>query len=273
MKIDILLDRLTAFVTDPQFIGNMKTALMICAACFLLGIVLRLIFGKRGTAVRSVTVALGILITYILSHILNVSNWELTQYLSPLPFVRFDSGVISIFSLNSVDRNALCYELINLIMLAFLFGLMDDLLPAGKNVIVWVLLRCVCIAGAYLAYTIINMIFTRILPGFILTYAPVLLLVLFAVFLAVTVLKWLIGLILGISGGPVLGAVYTFFISHIVGKQLTKSALTTGILYLLVYLANRFQITSFAIGTGADAIVALTLIMLSAVWYCIYKVF
>ena len=273
MKIDILLERLTAFVTDPQFLANMKTALMICIACFLMGCLLRLLFGKRGTAVRSVTVALGLLITYIITHILNVSGSPLIQILSPLPFVQFDSGMINIFALETADRNALCYELINLIMLAFLFGLVDDLLSAGKNVITWILLRCVCIAGAYLCYTMVNTVFTRILPGFILTYAPVLLLVLLAVFLAVTVFKWLIGLILGVSGGPVLGAIYAFFISHIVGKQLTKSALTTGILYLLVYLANRFQITAITPGESGGVVMALTITMISSVWYLIYRVF
>lgn len=273
MKVDLILDRVTSFITDPQFLSNMKTALMICFACFLLGCLLRLIFGKRGTAVRSVTVALGLLITYIICHIVNLTDHSLSQILSPLPFVQYDSGAINIFTLEGADRNALCYELINLILLAFLFGLMDDLLPAGKNIISWVLLRCVCIVSAYLAYTIINMVFTKILPGFILTYAPILLLILLAVFLAVTVLKWLIGLILGVSGGPILGAVYTFFISHIVGKQLTKSALTTGILCLLVYLANHFHLTNIQAGDSTGVVITLIVTMLSLVWYLIYKVF
>lgn len=273
MKVDILLDRVTSFVTDPQFLTNMKTILIICIACFLLGCLLRLVFGKRGTAVRSVTVALGLLITYILSYILNTTGASLTQFLSPLPFIQFDSSLIQIFTLEGADKNALCYELVNLIMLAFLFGLMDDLLPAGKNIFTWILLRCVCICGAYLSYTIVNMVFTHILPGFILTYAPVLLLILLAVFLAVTIFKWLIGLILGISGGPVLGAIYTFFISNIVGKQLTKSATATGILYLLVYFANHFQFTSISGIAGNNWIVVLAISMLSAVWFCVYKLF
>jgi hypothetical protein len=273
MKVDILLDRVTSFVTDPLFLSNMKIVLMICLACFLLGCLLRLVFGKRGTTVRSVTVALGLLITYILSYILTTRAQTVAQFLSPLPFVQFDSSVIQIFTLEGADKNALCYELINLIMLAFLFGLMDDLLPAGKNIFSWILLRCICICGAYLSFTIVNMVFTKILPSFILTYAPVLLLILLAVFLAVTVFKWLIGLILGVSGGPVLGAVYTFFISHIVGKQLTKSALSTGILYLLVYLANHFHLTSITGIFEGNWIVALTICLLSVVWFCIYKLF
>ena len=273
MTVDTLLDSIISFITNPQLINGALTALVICAGCFIVGCLLRLVFGKRATAVRSVTTAMGILVAYILSHLLIISDTALTQYLAPLPFVQFDGSLIRVFSLSDLTSGALYYELVNLILLAFLFGLMDDLLPAGKNIFTWLLLRCVSILVSYAGFIVVNLIFTRILPGFVLQYAPIILVALLALFLAVTVFKWLIGVILGVSGGPVLGAIYTFFISHVVGKQLTKSALTGGILYLLVYLANRFGYTAIALGDSFNISTALVLAMLSAVWYCIYKIF
>ena len=273
MTVDTLMDSIVNFFQDPQLISGIITALAICAGCFIVGCVLRLIFGKRATAVRSVTTALGILVTYIISHLLIAGDSALTQYLAPLPFVQFDGGLIRVFTLSDLASNALYYELVNLILLAFLFGLMDDLLPSGKNIITWLLLRCVSILVSYVGFIVTNQIFTHILPGFILQYAPVILIALLALFLAVTVFKWLIGVVLGVSGGPVLGAIYTFFISHIVGKQLTKSALTSGILYLLVYLANRFGYTAIALGDSFNITTALVLAMLASVWFFIYKIF
>ena len=273
MTVDTLMNSIIQIITDPNLIGSLLTALVVCAGCFIAGSLLRLIFGKRSTAVRSVTTALGILITYILNHLLFVSGTALTSLLVPLPLVQFDGSLIRVFALSELTSQAMCYELVNLILLAFLFGLMDDLLPAGKNMITWLLLRCVSILVAYIGFAAANLLFTRILPGFILAYAPIILIGLLVLFLAVTIFKWLIGLILGVSGGPILGAVYTFFISHVVGKQLTKSALTSGILYLLVYLANRFGYTAIALGDSVHITSVLVLAMLTAVWYCVYKIF
>lgn len=273
MTVDTFLDSFIQFITNPQLISGLLTAVVICAGCFLIGCLLRLVFGKRATAVRSVTTALGILVTYILSHLLFASGSAFVSYLAPLPFVQFDGSLIRVFTITDLTSPALCYELVNLILLAFLFGLMDDLLPSGKNIFTWLLLRCVSILVSYIGFAAANSIFTHILPGFILQYAPVILIALLALFLAVTIFKWLIGVILGISGGPILGAVYTFFISHVVGKQLTKSALTSGILYLLVYLANRFSYTAIALGDSFNLVTALVLAMLTAVWYCVYKIF
>ena len=273
MKVDTLLDSLISVLSDPRLIGGILTSLVICAGCFVAGCLLRLVFGKRSTAVRSVTTALGILITYVITHLLVMGNSPISEYLVSLPFAQFDGSLIHIFSLSEIASADLYYELVNLILLAFLFGLMDDLLPAGKNIFTWLLLRCVSILVSYVGFMITNMIFTRILPGFALQFAPIILIALLALFLAVTVFKWLIGLILGVSGGPILGAIYTFFISHVVGKQLTKSAVTSSILYLLVYLANRFSYTSIALGDSFNLITALVLAMLAGIWFCIYKIF
>ena len=273
MKVDTFLDSLVTILGDPQLISGILTALVICAGCFVAGCLLRFIFGKRSAAVRSVTTALGILITYVITHLLMTGNAPVTEFLVSLPFAQFDGSLIHIFSLSELASADLYYQLVNLILLAFLFGLMDDLLPAGKNIFTWLLLRCVSILVSYVGFAVLNMIFTRILPGFILEYAPIILIALLALFLAVTIFKWLIAVILGISGGPILGAVYTFFISHVVGKQLTKSALTSGILYVLVYLANRFGYTAIAMGDSFNLTTALILTMLAAVWYCVYKIF
>ena len=273
MNVDTLMQSLIEAVTDPAFIGNIKMILMICVACILGGALLRLLFGKRATTVRSVTVAVGILITYLILFILSAKFSSLSAYLVALPFASFGNGTISVFTLMQSAQDNLYYELVNLILLSFLFGLLDDLLPEGKRFFTWLLLRCICIVCAYLAFSLVTGLIARFLPDAIMQYAPAILLVLLAVFLAVTVFKWLISLILGISGGPVLGAIYTFFISHVVGKQLTKSALSTGILMGLVYLANHFGMTTFVIGQPYYLTAVPLIVLLCGVWYLIHKLF
>lgn len=273
MTVDSLLDSISNFLGDPQRIKSIISVLIICITCFIAGSLMRLIFGRRATAARAVTTVLGILMTYIITHLLIAAGSPLSQYLPSLPFVKSTESAIEVFSLNALESQNFTYQLVNLILLAFLFGLMDDLLPGGKNIFVWLILRCVSILSAYLGFILVNSIFTEILPGFILQYAPVILLTLLVLFLAVTVFKWLIGMVLGISGGPVIGAIYTFFVSNLVGKQLTKAALTSGLFYLLIYLANRFEYTSITIGSPFNLFTFFTIGALTMVWYCIYKIF
>lgn len=273
MNVVSLTQPLTSALSAPTFISNFEIILAICTVCIAVSALLGLAFGKRAVVVRSVTVSLGILISCLVCFILSEKVSSLSSYIVALPFVSFGNGTISVFPLMQAARETLYVQLLNLILLCFLFGLFDDLLPEGKSFISWFLLRCVCILCTYVSFSIVTGLITRLLPDVMMQYAPVILLGLLALFLAVTVFKWLIGLILGISGGPVLGAIYTLFISHIVGKQLTKSALSAGILTGLAYLANRYEMTAIVIETPYYLNAIPLIALLAGVWYLIHKAF
>lgn len=269
MTVDTILDSLPASIGD----GNLISIFIICAGFFLLAGLLRLIFGRRGTAVKAVYATLDILVLYCIIFVLHQSAPAVIPYLPALPFATFGNGFVALLPILETERLLLCIELIDLIILVFLFGLLEDLLPEGKHFFAWLMLRILCILAVYVMYNLVDWIFTAILPGFILAYAPVILLVLLAVFLAVTVFKWLIGLILGVTGGPVLGAIYTFFISNIIGKQFTKAALSSGIIMVLLYLANHYNLSEVTFGVLPVFVMVLVITIPVLVRYFVSKLF
>lgn len=273
MTVDSVLSTITDLFTDDNLRTSLLSILILCAGFFILAGLLRLIFGRRGTAVKAVFTTLDILILYCIVFVLQITVIEAVPYLPTLPFVSIKDGTVVFLSIMEANKLVICIELVNLIILAFLFGLTEDLLPDRKKLIPWLLLRLLSLLIVYVVFNLINWVFNTILPGFIITYAPVILLLLFSIFLAVTVFKWLIGLLLGITGGPVIGAIYTFFISSLVGRQLTKAALSSGIIMCLLYFTNHFGFTVLSIGSLPVAVLILVIAVPVAVRYFVSKLF
>lgn len=269
MSIDSLTPVLDKFFTGNNLIG----ILVFCIACFILAGLLRMIFGKNGVAVKSVSGVLDLIILYCVVFVLYLQVPAFSNYLTELPFLTFFEDQITLISILEADRFVICMHLVHLVILTFSFGLLEDLLPQGKNLIVWLLLRVLSIIIVYVAFSVLCWASNTFLPGFLITYAPTILLVLLAIFLAVTIFKWLFGLLLGITGGPIIGAIYTFFVSNIVGKQLTKSALSCGLLGAIVYFLNYKGFTVLYFDDLSTAILILSIVIPVAVRYFISKLF
>jgi len=272
MSVDNVLDSVIAYVSDPVFFEHMKRIFIVCVGCFVIAGLLRLISGKNGSAVKSIAAVMGILILYCLRVALARVDSALVNYFVQLPFVQISSDSVQIFSLGETSQAAVYVELVNLILLVFLFHLFETLLPLGKNLFSWLFFRYISVGGAYGIYSAALLLFTGFLPNFIKTFAPIILLGLLILLLAVTVFKWLFGLILGITTSPVIGGIYTFFISNIVGKQLTKSAFTSAALFLLVYLCHRYSITVLTLNQPLGVILIPVVVLLLCIWFVINKV-
>ena len=254
----------------------MRTLLAIVAIClgyFLIAGLLRLITGKRGTAVGSVSVTLDALILYLLATLLPLYAPAVASFLPSLPFVSIDSGILTLMPIPELSRKILSLQLINLFLIAFLFGLADVLLPEGRNIIVWLLLRAVAILLVFACIWCLSRLNNSLIPGYIQTYAPIILLTLIALLLALTVFKWLFGLILGIGCGPIVGAVYTFIISNTVGKQLAKASFTCVLLMLLLLLAYRVNTLAINVSSFPSIINILTLFIPLTTRYLVPKLF
>ena len=64
------------------------------------------------------------------------------------------------------------------------------------------------------------------------------------------VLNFLLGLLLAVFD-PILGGIYTFFFSNIVGKQLTKAVVTSGILCAVFFIMGHFGYTLICVTESA----------------------
>ena len=101
-------------------------------------------------------------------------------------------------------------------------------------------------------------------------YAPVILLAILLVMLLTGALRFLVGLVLT-TVNPLIAALYTFFFASLVGKQITKAVLTTGILSGVILLLEKLGITTLSLLSGALVAYIPFLLILIVVWYIVSR--
>ena len=106
------------------------------------------------------------------------------------------------------------------------------------------------------------------MPDLLVSYAPTVLLIILAVTLLSGIISLVLGFVIAIAN-PFLGAMYTFFFSNCVGKQLSKAVFTSVILCCIVYLLGYFGYTVICISASALAAYIPLLIVLLLLWYLI----
>ena len=250
-------------MTMLKFVG------IFAGVSILLSLLGRLIFGKRSSLNHALSSAMGIFFMLAASTAIYIFNpRDLAQYLSPLPYVAFSGEYLILFPFASSGFAAICDELLSMIILAFLVNLLDTFIPKGKNVISWYLLRFLTVLlalGVHFAFTWAS---NAYLPGFLVTYAPVLLLAILVLGVFMGLLNTVLGVVL-ITLNPVFGALYSFFFSTLVGKQLTKAICTTFVQTAVVVALNYFGTTMLCIASTALAAYIPLLIVLLILWYLI----
>lgn len=266
-----------AVVTFFDSIGLDFWQLLIAAGLLLIGTVIfgsigRFVFGKRSMLAGAVSSSIGIVFVYALNIVLYSAGAEYHRFIAPLPFIHISDDHMTLFNFLAADYTVICSHLLSMIILAFLVNLIDRWLPAGKNLFTWTFFRVLTVALAQAAHLLVTGLITAYLPQGLLTYAPTILLGILILMLLTGALKILVGVILS-TVNPLIAALYTFFFANIVGKQVTKAVLTTGILTLLVLALQHFGITSIFIALGGLAVYIPFLILLLVLWYIVLKLF
>lgn len=250
----------------------LKSALLLAVASIVLGAVGRFVFGKRSSIHCAVSSAIGILFVYAVTIVLHSAGAQFQKFIAPLPFVVIAGDNMQIFSFQGAHYTDICSQILSMVILAFLVNILDSILPRGKKLFSWLILRVLTVAGAMALHLISIWLFGLLLPQGFMQYAPVILLVLLVILLLVGALKILVGALLT-TVNPVIGILYTFFFANIVGKAITKATLTTAILSALVYLLGQIGVTVISIAEAAlIAYIPLALTLL-IIWFVINKLF
>lgn len=260
---------LDAIPAEIDFVTTMQFLLYFAAGSLLLGVLSRVVLGKRSSLNHSLSSVMGILLIYVVTIVVDTFKpWNLDKFLSPLPFVTFIKDYIVFLSFRASSFPAICHEILAMVILAFLVNLIDTFMPKGKSVVGWYLLRFLSIILAMVLHLVVSWAFNTYLPDVLVTYAPVILLVILVAMLLLGVMNLLLGVVLTVVN-PIIGAVYTFFFSNAIGKQLTKAVFTTAILCILVYLMDYFGY--LVICTSASALLSYIPLMavLLVLWYLI----
>ncbi len=268
--MDFPMPDLSQYIPTQMDLGStLKFLAMFTAGFLLLGVLGRMLLGRRSGANHALSSAVGILFIYAVSvAIYAFRPWNLEDLISPLPFTAFSGEYLVLFPLRSAELNSVCFELVSMLILAFLVNLLDSLLPQGKSVLGWYFLRFVTVILAMLAHLLVRWGIASYMPGVLLEYAPMILLGVLGVMLALGVLNLLLGLVLTVAN-PILGGIYAFFFSNLVGRQLTRAVGTTAVLTGLVYLMEHFGITALCITQSALISCAPLLLVVLILWYLI----
>ena len=248
------------------------TAGVLLLGTLLLSLFGRFVFGKRSVLNNAVSSAIGILFIYIISVVLRISGVVPHNFITPLPLVEISGEYLHLFQFQGAHYTTICSELLSIIILAFLVNLADGWMPKGKNVLTWFLFRCLTVVAGYLMHLIVVGLLATYLPEGLLIYAPVILLGLLVLLLLTGALKVVVGAVLT-TVNPIIGGLYTFFFATIIGKQITRSVLTTAILAGLIYGLSYLGVTAISIASAALLAYIPFGILLIVLWYIVYKIF
>lgn len=249
-----------------------RTSLIVCIGVLAISVVGRLLFGKKSVLNSSVSSAISILFIYAVTVVIYSTGVNLTYLLSPLPFVSLDGGYLRLFAFQGTHYTLICNQLVSMIILAFLTNLANDWLPKGKHLLTWFFFRCLSVLLAMTLHLLVTAILNHFLPQGFLNYAPVILLALLVLMMAVGALKFLVGILLT-AVSPVIAILYTFFFASVVGKALSKAVLTTAIIAGIVYLLNYLGIFAIFIGTSVLVAYIPLLLVLLVLWWIAGRLF
>lgn len=259
----------TYMPTEIDFVASAQFLLYFAAASLIMGVLSRVVLGKRSSLNHSLSSVIGILLIYAVTvSIYTFRPGNLEFLLSPLPFVAFSGDYLIVYPLGDLDFLPLCGELLSLIILAFLVNLLDSFIPKGNTPVGWYLYRVISVAASMLLHLVVRYLFRTYLPDLLVSYAPTVLLIVLVVTLLSGIISLVLGFVIAIAN-PFLGAMYSFFFSNFVGKQLSKAVFTSAILCCIVYLLGYFGYTVICISAAALTAYIPTIIVLLLLWYLI----
>lgn len=265
------LNQLQALVPDNfDYLAFLKALAILVGCILVISIIGRLLFGKRSTLNQSISAGIGILFIYTVTILVYSYGISLDFLISPLPFVSISGEYLHIFNFVTADYVNVCGHVLDMIILAFLVNLVNSWLPLGKKLLGWLFFRVLSVGIAMLLHALVQNTVSAFQPEGLLTWAPVILLGLLVLMLAVGALKFLVGLIIS-TVNPLVGFLYTFFFANAVGKQLTRSILTTLLFCGLIYALNQSGIVSIFIGSAAIAAYLPLLSVLVILWYIVAR--
>lgn len=270
----LTLSGITSYLpADLDFLSAIKFIALFAGAMLIIGAVARMLLGQQSGLNRALSAGMGILCIYALTIVIYTFNpYDLSKYLAPLPFVTFDGDVLYVFSFADAEFPLICSQVLSMIILAFLVNLLDSTLPRGKKMITWFLSRFVTVVLAMVVHYFVSWGFNMFLPGVLVTYAPTILLVVLIAMLLIGLANVVLSLILMVVN-PIFGAVYAFFFSNLVGKQLGKAVMTTAILCGVVFVLNHFGYAAIVISAAALQAYIPLIIALLILWYITGHVF
>ena len=248
----------------------LKIAGVLLLGSLLISLLGRFIFGAKSAVSNAISSAIGIIFICAITVVIRSFGAQYAAWIAPVPFISISGDNLELINFLTSDYRTICSQVLSMIILAFLINLIDGWLPKNKNIFSWLFFRVLTVALSYVLHLGITWLFTTYLPGVIVTYAPVILLALLVLMLLTGALKIVVGALMA-TVNPIIGALYTFFFANIIGKQISKAALTSAILAGFVILLRYLGIAVISIASAALVAYIPFLLILIALWYIVNR--
>lgn len=261
------LNRLSHLVlSDIDWITAIKFVLFFTVVVFLIGYLAKRLFGRDSLLNRALCASIGILFIYAVTIVVYTFNPAgLSKFLTPLPYVAFSGNQLYLFVFEGTQLSVICSQILSMLILSYLYHVLDDFMPEGIGGH-WLLYRVLTILMAMVLHYVATWALNTFVAGSVFTHATTILVIVLIVFFLLGVIKFLLGVVLTFAS-PILGAIYTFFFSSQIGKQLTRALLTTLLLSLFVICLHLLGHSVIAVGASAlSAYIPFALILLG-IWF------
>ncbi len=251
-----------------EIIQYLKFAGILIFGFLFLSSLIRFLFGKKAQLNRAVSTAMEILCLYIINIIVYTVGFRYEIFLSPLPFVSISGDYITLFPILTADFTVICSQVLKILIIAFLVNIVNDFIPKGNHLLTWYFFRLLTVVLAVGINYLADLLLGMFLPQGLTEIAPAVLMVTLVVLVLLGSLKLLTGVALAFFD-PLLGALYTFFFSNYIGRELARAMVTTALLTALVVVLNTLGITAAYIAAAALTGYIPLLAILLALWYII----
>lgn len=270
ITVQSMIPAASLLASEPDWVALTKLGLCYAISVCILGGLLQLIFGKGSSAVKAVFSCIHIALMYLCAMVLFSLAPGIRSILSPLPFVTVHSDSIALWDITALRSAEFFPAMLQLFLLAFLVNLLEDLVPRGNQILSWYFFRLLTACSALACYCVISILINRYAPQVFGQWAA-----------PILVASWLLIGILGLSKGlltliaaafgPVLGVLFAFFFTNLVGKQFTKSILTCLLTMAVLFELSRSGFSGFVFSQLSSAAFAPTFVVSLACLYLFGK--
>ena len=262
---------LDSIVTHLDAVDFIQVILPLGLGCFALGLVFRLLFGKRSNLNRAVIAAVAIIVSYVIALFARGYLPELGVVVNGLPLITLEGTVVSINGFAGLDIQQLCDVLFPVVVLSFVANVAETMIPKGKNVFLWATGRILVVLISIFGYLLVMHLINTLVPAQWFPWVPEALLAILVLSFVLGSIKLVLGLALA-AINPIIAACYAFFFGNQVGKSMSRSLLTTLVLVGLVLLMRYLGYTSLDLATIDPEIFAPGGIIMLVVWYVICRI-
>lgn len=250
----------------------LRVILPVGLVCFALGLLIRLILGKKSNLNRAITACAAILVCYILVLIAHGYFPQLGKLVHSLPFITLEGTVVQLQSFEGLDLPGICQVLFPAVLLSFVVNLLESVLPKAKNVFAWLITRLLVVVASMAGYLLVLYLLQTLIPAQWLSWLPMILLGILALSFVLAALKLVLGLALA-AVSPIIAGLYAFFFGQSVGKSMSRSLLTTLVLTVCVLVLEHFGYTRIDLAGIDPEVFAPCGLAILVIWYVICRIF